>query len=383
MVLQGLFVAYLALNALRASLPEMVVTTQPNIDTLGIDPMTLAYAAGISLLTSIIFGVIPAVRAASPMLQEGLKEGASSGGGRGTRRLRAALVIAEVSLSTIMLVSAGLLVRSYQRQQHVNPGFDPDNVLTMMIALPDYRYSAPEARTQFFQESVRRISSLAGVESAAFVNVLPFSTYNRGGVFSVEGRSDVERGQEPSADIRVISDGYFDTMRIPLRAGRTFDTRDAAAGARVAIVNEALVRRHFKDQDPLGQRLKLGRIGGPGAVVNIIGVSGSVHHNQLIRATNPGDLLSAGAVATPDDDAGGEDIYRSGDLQRCHPGRNPGCRSRSARLSREADDQARRRFACRAKLLGILDGSLQRHRTDARGHRHLRRRLVRRKPAAS
>ena len=283
----GLFVAYLALNALRASLPEMVVTTQPNIDTLGIDPMTLAYAAGISLLTSIIFGVIPAVRAASPMLQDGLKEGASSGGGRGTRRLRAALVIAEVSLSTIMLVSAGLLVRSYQRQQHVNPGFDPDNVLTMMIALPDYRYSAPEARTQFFQESVRRISSLAGVESAAFVNVLPFSTYNRGGVFSVEGRSDVERGREPSADIRVISDGYFDTMRIPLRAGRTFDTRDAATGARVAIVNEALVRRHFKDQDPLGQRLKLGRIGGPGAVVTIVGVTGSVHHNQLSEQPTP------------------------------------------------------------------------------------------------
>jgi putative ABC transport system permease protein len=283
----GLFIAYLALNALYASLPEMVMTTQPNIDALGIDSMTLTYAAGTSLLTSLIFGVIPAFRAASPMLQDGLKEGAASGGGRGTRRLRAALVIAEVSLSTIMLVSAGLLVRSYQRQQHINPGFDPEGVLTMMIALPEYRYSAPEARTQFFQESVQRISSLAGVESAAFVNVLPFSTYNRGGVFTVDGRADFEKGREPSADFRVVTDEYFSTMRIPLRAGRGFDTRDAATGARVAIVNEALVRRHFKDQDPLGQRLKLGRIGGAGAVVTVVGIAGDVHHNQLVEPPTP------------------------------------------------------------------------------------------------
>jgi putative ABC transport system permease protein len=283
----GLFIAYLALNALRAALPEMIVTTQPNIDTLGIDRMTLAYAAGVSLLTSIIFGVIPAVRAASPMLQDGLKEGVASGGGRGTRRLRAALVIAEVSLSTMMLVSAGLLVRSYQRQQHIDPGFDPDGLLTMTIALPDYRYSAPETRTQFYQESVRRISSLSGVESAAFVNVLPFSTYNRGGVFSVEGQTGVERGREPSADFRVITDGYFQTMRIPLRAGRAFDTRDTAGGSPVAIVNEAFVRRHFKGEDPIGERLKLGRIGGQGAVVMIVGVCGDVHHNQLSEQITP------------------------------------------------------------------------------------------------
>ena len=284
----GLFIAYLALNALRAALPEMIVTTQPNIDTLGIDRMTLAYAAGVSLLTSVIFGVIPAVRAASPKLQDGLKEGAASGGARGTRRLRAALVIAEVSLSTIMLVSAGLLVRSYQRQEQIDPGFDPEGLLTMTIALPDYRYSAPEARTQFYQESVRRISSLSGVESAAFVNVLPFSTYNRGGMFSIEGQSGVERGREPSADFRVITDGYFHTMRIPLRAGRAFDdTRDSAIGAPVVIVNDALVRRHFKGNDPIGQRLKLGRIGGQGAVVTIVGVCGDVHHNQLSEQITP------------------------------------------------------------------------------------------------
>jgi putative ABC transport system permease protein len=283
----GVVIAYVALNALYASLPEMLLTTQPNIDALGIDTTTLAYALGTSLLASLIFGVIPAARAASPTLQNGLKEGANSGGGRGTRRLRAALVIAEITLSTVMLISAGLLVRSYQRQQRIDPGFDPDRLQTMMIALPNYRYSSPEARTQFYQESARRISSLAGVESAAFVNVLPFSTYNRGGTFTVEGRADVERGREPFADSRIVTDAYFGTMRIPVRAGRTFDTRDTANGARVAIVNDALVRRYFADQDPLGQRLKLGRIGGDGPTVTIVGVIGNVHHNQLSEPPSP------------------------------------------------------------------------------------------------
>jgi putative ABC transport system permease protein len=283
----GVVIAYVALNALYASLPEMVITTQPNIDALGIDTMTLAYALGTSLVASLIFGVLPAARAASPILQDGLKEGANSGGGRGARRLRAALVVAEITLSTIMLISAGLLVRSYQRQQRVDPGFEPDRLLTMMIALPDYRYSTPEARTQFYEEAARRIASLAGVESAAFVNVLPFSTYNRGGVFTIDGRADVGRGREPSADSRVVTDRYFATMRIPVRAGRVFDTRDTATGARVTIVNEALARRYFADQNPLGQRLRIGRVGSNGPIVEIVGVIGNVHHNQLSEPPSP------------------------------------------------------------------------------------------------
>jgi putative ABC transport system permease protein len=283
----GLLIARVALNALHAALPEMIRTTVPNIDSLGVDGATLAYAAAISLLTSLIFGVIPAINAASPILHDGLKEGAPPGGGRHTRRMRAALVIAEVSLSTIMLVAAGLLVRSFQQQQRIDPGFDPQHVLTMTIALPDYRYGAPAVRVQFFEEAERRVSSLAGVESAAFVNVLPFSTYNRGGVFTVEGSVAVERGQEPAADFRVVTDRYFETMRLPLRRGRTFDSRDGAAGAPVAIVNDALVRRHFNGEDPIGRRLRMGRVGDEGPLVTIVGISGDVHHDELTREPRP------------------------------------------------------------------------------------------------
>jgi predicted permease len=293
----GLAVAHLALDALQRALPDMVRTTQPNVEALGIDAATLGYAAGVSLLTSLVFGAIPALSAASP-LRDGLKEGAASGGGRGTRRLRAALVVAEVTLSTIMLVAAGLLVRSYQQQQRISPGFDPERVLTMTVTLPDYRYGTPEARARFFDEARRRISSLAGIEAAGFVNVLPFSTYNRGTVFTVDGRAAPEPGREPAAALRIVTPGYFEALRLPVVGGRSFDSRDGADGEPVAIVNAALARRHFDGQDPLGHRLRIGRVHGGGALVTIVGLVGDVRHDQLTDDPAP-EIYFPIAQSTP------------------------------------------------------------------------------------
>jgi len=283
----GAAVAFVALAALRDGLPEIVLTTQPNLDALGLNAATMTFAAALSVATSLVFGLLPAFRAASPSAPAALRESAAGGGSPSTRRLRSALVVGEVTLATALLVVAGLLVRSYQQQHRIDPGFDPANVLTLTITLPDYRYRTPEARAQFFQAALERVESLGGIQAAGFVNVLPFSTYNRGTSFSVDGDEAAEPGREPFAATRVATSGYFAAMRIPVRAGRTFDSRDDAEGQRVALVNETLVRSHLAGRDPLGLRLRLGRAGSDAPPLTIVGVVGDVRHDQLTERPQP------------------------------------------------------------------------------------------------
>jgi putative ABC transport system permease protein len=277
----GALIAFVALDALSKVLPDIVLTTQPNLDSLGINAATLTFTLALSLATSVVFGLLPAFRAAGPMSQDGLRQGGSAGGSRGTRRLRSALVIAEVTLSTALLVVAGLLVRSYQHQQRIDTGFDPANVLAMTVTLPDYRYETPAARRQFFQQADDRIASLSGIDAAGFVNVLPFSTYNRSGGFSIEGMPPAEPGREPYAGVRIVTTGYLRAMRIPVNAGRAFDARDVPDGGRVALVNEAMVRRYFAGSDPIGGRIRLGRADSDAPLITIVGVVGDVRHEQV------------------------------------------------------------------------------------------------------
>ena len=255
----GSLLAMLALSGLRAALPEILLTTQPNIEEIGIDGMTFGYTLIISLLTSVVFGLLPAWRATREQLQDGLRESASTGGSRGTRRLRTGLVVAEVALSTLLLVGAGLLVRSYSGVQHVDPGFDPGGVLTMTMTLPDDKYRETDQRRQFYDETIERVERLSGVRSAGFVNVLPFSTYDRDTRFRVDGAPPPEPGREPSASYRIASPRYHVTLRIPIIEGRSFDSRDGAEGQPVAIVNQTLARRYLGGQSAVGRRVQLDR----------------------------------------------------------------------------------------------------------------------------
>jgi putative ABC transport system permease protein len=282
----GVLFAMMALHALRAALPEMVLTTQPNLDALGINRVTLTFTLGLSLVASFVFGLVPAFKAAGPLSHEGLREGASAGGSRATRRLRSTLVVGEVTLATALLILAGLLVRSYQHQNTISPGFDPADVLTMTITLPDYRYEAPEARARFFDQATEKIAALGGIQAAGFVNVLPFSTYNRGGAFTIEGHA-TERGREPNADVRIATTGYFEAIRLPLRSGRAFDSRDRGDGDRVALVNETVWRTYFKGSDPLGKRVRLGGVTSDAPFLTIIGVVGDVRHDQVTAQPRP------------------------------------------------------------------------------------------------
>jgi putative ABC transport system permease protein len=281
----GIGLAAVLLNAARAALPELLLATMPNVDELGLDRVTLAYTVALCFVTSLVFGSVPAWRASRPSFQDGLREGAATGGSRGTRRLRGALVVAEVALSALLLVAAGLLVRSYAGLQRVDPGFRPGGVLTMTLSLPEYRYPDAPQRLQFAERALERITQVPGVRSAGFVNVLPFSTYDRGARLTVEGAPPPEPGRQPSVSYRVAGPGYLETLGIPVVEGRTFDGRDAPDGPPVALVNRALVRRYLGGEPSVGRRVRLGREDAPWAT--IVGVVGDVHHAQLTRTPDP------------------------------------------------------------------------------------------------
>jgi predicted permease len=282
----GASIAVGLLRLLRGAMPELIVTTLPNLDALGLDGTTLGFTIALCFVTTLLFGVVPAWRASQSTVTDSLRASTGLGGGTGTRRLRTALVVLEVTLSTMLMVTAGLLVQSYQRQQHLDPGFNPHGVLTMTIALPDYRYREPDAQRRFFDEAAERIARVPGVRSAGFVNVLPFSTYNRGGHFVVEGRPAPEPGREPSADFRIVTPDYLRAMQIRVIAGRTLDAGDRAASRPVAMVNERLARQIFPGEDPTIHHLRIGS-GASATSVAVVGVVADVQHEQLTGRPSP------------------------------------------------------------------------------------------------
>src|SRR5262249_10195752 len=238
----GLIAAFWALRALRANLPDLVRTTTPHVFDLDVDGRTLAFAIGLAVFCTVLFGVAPALRAARLDLNDSLKQGSRGTADRGHHRLRAALIVGEVAVSLVMLVAAGLLVRSFAQLQQVDLGFTPDQVATMTISLPDYRYPDVASYRRYVDEALARVRPVPGVRSAGSVNVLPFSGYNGDTRYSIDGEPPPPPGQEPVADYRVATPGYFAALGIPLSAGRTFDSRDRSTTALAAIVNRMLVR---------------------------------------------------------------------------------------------------------------------------------------------
>ena len=168
-------------------------------------------------------------------------------------------MIGEVALSLVLLVAAGLLVRTYGQLQKVDPGFVPDDVLTLTVSLPDYRYQDPVAQRRFFAEAIDAVAAVPGVSAAGFVNVLPFSTYNRGTRYVADGATPPEPGREPAADYRIITNRYFAALGISILEGRPFDSRDRDSTDRVAVINRTLAHRAFADASPIGRRFRIGR----------------------------------------------------------------------------------------------------------------------------
>jgi len=244
------------LTALLAGNSSSFSVRLPRLNEIRIDAAALGFTFAVSLATSLLFGLAPALAASKPDLNQTLKEsGRGTSGGR--RRLRETLVVAELALALVMLIGAGLLMNSFLKLQAVDPGFNPRDVLTMTVSLAGASQYVGPAREAFYRQLTDRLTALPGVESASAINHLPLAGDWWGTSLAIEGRPLPPPGQEVIVIFRVSRPGYFQTMGIPLRAGRDFTERDTPDAPGVAIINETLARRHWPSEDPIGKRVTL------------------------------------------------------------------------------------------------------------------------------
>jgi putative ABC transport system permease protein len=245
-----------------------------------LDGSVLAFTAAITVFTSIIFGLVPALRASSPNLNEFMKEGRSTTAGASHNRLRGILVVAETTLGLTLLVVAGLLLRSFHRILSVDPGMNPHNVLTLNFDLPEKSYSEQQ-QIDFYTQLLARMRALPGVVSAAAVTPLPMSGNNSIITFEIEGRP-VPKAEEPSADIKVVTPDYFHTFNIPIKSGRDFTDHDNDKSSGVVIVNEAFALRFFPNENPIGKHITPGASNhGKPQPREIVGIVGNVKSQRL------------------------------------------------------------------------------------------------------
>jgi putative ABC transport system permease protein len=257
----GLALAAWGVRLMRGVVPGMF----PMLQHMRVDVPVLAFTFGISILTGLLFGLVPAWKSSRTDLNTTLKEAAGrSEGAGGSHRIRGFLLASEVALAVLLSVSAGLLLRSFMRVTGVNPGLRTDHILTMNLSLPEVKYDTPIKRAHFYKNLIERLDALPGVRSAGAVMFLPLRVSLlsfRIGVnsFLIEGRPPVSEDKQPLADFRMATPGYFNTMGITLRQGRLFDQHDDLDAKRVALVNEAMVRKHFPHESPLGKRIVMGQ----------------------------------------------------------------------------------------------------------------------------
>jgi len=253
----------------------------PRVNEIGVDWRALAFTLGVSLLTGVVFGLVPALQASKADLHETLKEGGRTGTGGSRAWIRNTLVVLEMALALVVLISAGLLIRSFWRLQQVNPGFAPQNTLAMSLALPATKYKEPAQRANFYKEALQRIRALPGVQSAGAVSNLPLSGDNSSGSFRIEGR-EVPQGQSlPHGNRWAATTDYFSTMKIPIHAGRFFDDRDTMESQPVAIIDEAMAHKYWPNEDPMGKRISFQVVNGNRVWREIVGIVGHVRHQGL------------------------------------------------------------------------------------------------------
>jgi predicted permease len=279
----GILVAFLCLKAQLIRIPPEFAVGVLGWDKIGMNTPVLLFTAAISLGTALVFGVLPSLRASRPSLSETLKENTrSASGGRRRGLLRKALIVSEVALSLALLATAGLMLKSFARLENVAPGFNPDRLLTMLLALPDAKYNSDERRASFYERLLERVQNIPGVQSAAAANMLPLGGMDETSTIRIEGRPEPKPGREPEAHLRIVSNSYFQTMQIPLLRGRDFTDHDSAKGQPVVAVNEAFAARFWPGEDPVGKRM---RFSGPVADRPwrvVVAVVGDIR-NQLDR----------------------------------------------------------------------------------------------------
>jgi predicted permease len=273
----GLLIAVWSLDGLRWLNPGNI----PRLRDIGMDGRVLTFTFAVTLLTGVLFGLAPALRSTRVSLSETLKEGGRSLVGSGSHRLRNLLVVAEMALSLILLIGAGLLVRSFMRVQQVEPGFAPQNLLSLLLSLAGTSHMEEARRRSFYRELWERVRGLPGVDAAGGVSVLPLSGAISWGGITIEDYPASSAQSVIQADGRIATAGYFEAMKIPLIGGRFFNEQDTKESPPVAIIDANMARTYWPDRDPVGRRFKRGGADSETPWLTVVGVAGNVKQYAL------------------------------------------------------------------------------------------------------
>lgn len=270
----GLAAAFAVLR-LIANLPEARL---PRIDQMQLDGGVLLFTTVVSIGVALLFGLIPALRAAQADPRDNMQESTGATSSPYARRLLSGLVVIEVALALVLLVGAGLMTRSFTRLLQVNPGFDPNNIIAARVLLPATKYPR-HAIVRFYEDVIEKLRGTPGVEQASAVSAMPLHDVGAAGSlpFNVEGQPPPQT-EDPMADVRMVAPGYFETMRIQLLSGRLLDERDDTQAPRTSVINQTMARRYFPGRSPLGQVIQ-----NPHGKSEVVGVVADVHNQGLDR----------------------------------------------------------------------------------------------------
>ena len=284
----GLLIAVWGTRAVASLVPKDFATSVYDLNNIRLDWRVFAFTLGLSVLTGIVFGLAPALTASKPDLIQALRNSRSYGlMSFGLRSFRGWLVVAELALAVVLLLAAGLLVRSFNKLLSVDLGFDRENVLTARINLPRSKYPQPAQTQAFYDDLLQRVQSLPGVKSAGTINHTPLHGFGLLAFIQIEGVPPLDQKKDPPVGIGSVSRGYFQTMKIPLLSGRHYDARDGADGQKVAIVNQAFANRFFGHGDPLGKRISFGCEDSEGLCRTIVGVVGNIRQESITDEVTP------------------------------------------------------------------------------------------------
>jgi putative ABC transport system permease protein len=271
---------------LRGHMPAEIARFLPGWDDIRVDGWTFAFSLGLGVLATLLFTLVPALRASRPGLVDALKEGGrSTTAGAGRQRGRNVLVVAQVAGALVLVVLAGMTVRSAHRFLSGPQGYDPDHLLTLRITLPQGRYPEPESRRAFARSADERLSAIPGVTAAAFANVLPGRAGGGSRPIQIEGEPAADRSNPPVVDTRTVSPGYFETLRVPILSGRALMASDDEKALPVAVVSRSLAARYWPGRDAIGRRFRLGD--DKAEWITVVGISGDVIHHWAARRNYP------------------------------------------------------------------------------------------------
>jgi putative ABC transport system permease protein len=280
----GLLLAWWGVDLLGAAGPQGL----PHLGQIKVNVTVCLFTFVLAIGSTLLFGLIPALQVSRPAVNESLQQGAKgSTGGLHTNRLRAFLVVSQVSLSLLLLAGAGLLIKSFFNLRATNPGFDPVRVMTMTLNLSRIRYPDADQQTRAYDTIVEKLAAIPGIESAGGVNPIPLGDNQRSSSFMPSGAAPLPRGNHPGASYLLVKPDYFKTMKIPVLQGRAISPADTKASPPVIMINEAFAQKHFAGKNPIGQQVMVDQPENKFDTREVIGVVANTRHDSLAQPQGP------------------------------------------------------------------------------------------------